>query len=817
MKATLLYVSAAMIVSPAWCQTFNPDPIVAQAATLLNKLDAATRAARESGETLPPDEAARIERLRACVQNLVDRKWPQAFEDAQWLADNDDFPPKVQIVLGTLQWFGLGTPRDPQAAARTLERAAGDGDTAAMEMLAGFYERGGALPQDLEQAFHWYQLAAVRGSKVAQSYLAKAYMSGIGVIKDTEKARWYAAVAAPPKTVPDSNSDVTRSILSRAGAELQPGIFAFNQGRYDRARTLLQPFADKNNLYAQAMIGMMYLEGSGAPKDAAKAIEYLKPAADSDNPLAQYLLASCYATGNGVPKDLTLARRYLVPAAETGWPVSQYTLAKIYQMQKLPDRAKTWLRAAADQGYVLSQVDLAAILFASSQVTDKIEAFRWSTRLAEESHNAQGALMTGNCLLEFGCAKRNPAEAARWLERAAMAGIAEAAYKLAGLYRSGQGVAKDPAQAAWWMKAAADQAYVPAENELGDLYRQGEGIARSNPEAAKWYLRAARKNHWDACGHLSVLYDENAIDPSLAGTASSRAAAYMFFELSARDGAVAPPARRTQLLGKMSPDEKRDAESALAAWEARYPSKKVWPVPVIGGLIAGLPGFAPPPPPPPLPVRTPATGGIPGGISGGGGGVGGGVYRMPPARLTIAENLQQAKLIDSATPLYPPAARQGGIAGAVHLHVVIAADGSVQSVEPVDGPPLLTAAATGAVRRWIYRPTLSNGQRAEVSTTVTVTFPLGGAVLPVLACDRPQTSDAGGKTLTLTVRNDASAERTIFAVDSQGQASDYGILLPGQYRQLQSASGQVWMFADRDKSCRAYVRVANEDGLAIVN
>ena len=40
------------------------------------------------------------------------------------------------------------------------------------------------------------------------------------------------------------------------------------------------------------------------------------------------------------------------------------------------------------------------------------------------------------------------------------------------------------------------------------------------------------------------------------------------------------------------------------------------------------------------------------------------------------------------------------------------------------GHPLLIGAATAAVRQWIYRPTLLNGEPVEVATTITVTFTL---------------------------------------------------------------------------------------------
>jgi septal ring-binding cell division protein DamX len=53
--------------------------------------------------------------------------------------------------------------------------------------------------------------------------------------------------------------------------------------------------------------------------------------------------------------------------------------------------------------------------------------------------------------------KRNDAEAAKWFERAAQAGSAQAQYNLGILYENGWGVEKDLAQARHWYQQAADQ------------------------------------------------------------------------------------------------------------------------------------------------------------------------------------------------------------------------------------------------------------------------------------------------------------------------------------------------------------------------
>ena len=56
--------------------------------------------------------------------------------------------------------------------------------------------------------------------------------------------------------------------------------------------------------------------------------------------------------------------------------------------------------------------------------------------------------------------------------------------------------------------------------------------------------------------------------------------------------------------------------------------------------------------------------------------------------------------------------------------MTIAKDGTVQDVELIDGDPLLSPAAIEAVKQWVYRPTLLNGEPVEVITQVDVNFTL---------------------------------------------------------------------------------------------
>lgn len=73
-------------------------------------------------------------------------------------------------------------------------------------------------------------------------------------------------------------------------------------------------------------------------------------------------------------------------------------------------------------------------------------------------------------------------------------------------------------------------------------------------------------------------------------------------------------------------------------------------------------------------------------------------------------------------PVYPDAARQSKLQGVVLIDMLVGPDGTVVDLHPVSGPPVLTAAATDAVRWWRFQPYRVNGQAVAVETTLAVDF-----------------------------------------------------------------------------------------------
>jgi protein TonB len=82
-------------------------------------------------------------------------------------------------------------------------------------------------------------------------------------------------------------------------------------------------------------------------------------------------------------------------------------------------------------------------------------------------------------------------------------------------------------------------------------------------------------------------------------------------------------------------------------------------------------------------------------------------------------------LLRKTVPVYPAIPRAAGIQGTVILQATISKTGTIENLRAISGPPMLQQAAIDAVKTWVYRPYLLDGQPVEVETTVNVIFSLG--------------------------------------------------------------------------------------------
>jgi protein TonB len=141
--------------------------------------------------------------------------------------------------------------------------------------------------------------------------------------------------------------------------------------------------------------------------------------------------------------------------------------------------------------------------------------------------------------------------------------------------------------------------------------------------------------------------------------------------------------------------------------------------------------------PPPAMASTGVVGGVPGGVPGGsmGGVIGSVLSSTPtvapkiaaPTRVRVSSGVVSGLLVKKVNPNYPPLARQARIQGVVLLQAQISKDGRIENLQLISGHPMLAPAAIEAVKQWVYRPYLLNGEPCEVDTQIQVNFTLAGS------------------------------------------------------------------------------------------
>ncbi len=147
-----------------------------------------------------------------------------------------------------------------------------------------------------------------------------------------------------------------------AWAGVVEGWMAYEKQHYVTALRELRPLAEAGNKTAQMLLGLMYTNGEGVPKNRIEAIKWYRLAADQGDVSMQFLLGSMYANGLGAPKSDVEAARWYRLAADQGNAMAQFKLGVMYSkgegVAKSDVEAVKWFRRAADQGDARAQNNL---------------------------------------------------------------------------------------------------------------------------------------------------------------------------------------------------------------------------------------------------------------------------------------------------------------------------------------------------------------------------------------------------------------------------------------------------------------------------
>ncbi|HYJ32813.1 MAG TPA: energy transducer TonB [Candidatus Binatia bacterium] len=78
--------------------------------------------------------------------------------------------------------------------------------------------------------------------------------------------------------------------------------------------------------------------------------------------------------------------------------------------------------------------------------------------------------------------------------------------------------------------------------------------------------------------------------------------------------------------------------------------------------------------------------------------------------------------VSKVDPVYPEMAREAQIQGQVILHVLVGKDGRVKDVKVKRSVNYLDAAATDAVKKWVFKPALSQNKPVAVWVEIPINF-----------------------------------------------------------------------------------------------
>ena len=109
-------------------------------------------------------------------------------------------------------------------------------------------------------------------------------------------------------------------------ADFQKGLDAHNKRDYATALREWTPFAEQGDAISQFILGQMYRNGRGVPKDDKTALKWYTLAADQGLAYAQTHLGYMYRWGLGGPKDYKTAAKWWTRAAEQGNAYAQRNL-----------------------------------------------------------------------------------------------------------------------------------------------------------------------------------------------------------------------------------------------------------------------------------------------------------------------------------------------------------------------------------------------------------------------------------------------------------------------------------------------------------
>ena len=324
-----------------------------------------------------------------------------------------------------------------------LWQASGLNDPNAQCALANLYNES-FNHKSCFTSFSWYEAASVQGHIESKYKLGVCYFDGLGCRKDVEKA----------------------AILFQE---------------------ICAVYID-----AEAMLGYLYLLGSGINKDKIKGRKLLESAARRGSIVAFHNIGKMYELALFFPvSDVNKAREWYLIATEANYPPSQNALGQL----ELPNyqAALDWFFQAYYNGDHEAKFHLAFMYMNGFGVVQNYaKSLSLYLQAAEEGYTQAFVNIATFFLKGYGV-RRNIEKAIEYLIECGKLGSSVGYLNLGDLFLEGNYIKQDPNMAIWYYEKAALLGDYYAMVALQNLYEKNDYVERNLELANIWRKRAIKK------------------------------------------------------------------------------------------------------------------------------------------------------------------------------------------------------------------------------------------------------------------------------------------------------------------------------------
>ncbi len=294
-----------------------------------------------------------------------------------------------------------------------------------------------------------------------------------------------------------------------------------------KAFELLSQAAKLGHVDAMCELASLYLYGYGIKHSKKSAFQWYLKAAEKGSSIAIYNVAISYEQGKYVTKDINKAIYWYQKGAENkNDSQCKYALGRLYEQgigvkQNYKKAFQFYKKAENANEYFVEREDLYTKLLEwytygignSPNFAKAMDIYQKLINISDDYCNTEILSLIANSgnqeaqyLLAENFVNSDIEQAVDWYTKAAEKNHSLAQYKLASLYKDGQGIEQDYSKAFCLFKQSADNGNVNAMFATAMCYKNGEGTQQDYANALKYFTAASKKGDIGAVTQIAFLY-----------------------------------------------------------------------------------------------------------------------------------------------------------------------------------------------------------------------------------------------------------------------------------------------------------------------